>query len=61
MQWFLIGLGLAIPVLIALGLNRREPRARKGEYQDNEDPRFDAMNKQGLGWGTRDNDRGGLQ
>jgi hypothetical protein len=53
-----------LPVVgLALFLNRKEPKAPKGDYADAlniEDPRYDQMNSQGLGWGTRDNDQGGL-
>ena len=48
---------------LALFLNRGDCRPPEGDYNDplnDEDSRFDHMNKQGLGWGTRDNDRGGL-
>jgi hypothetical protein len=44
-------------VALAFFLNRKDPKPPEGDHND---PRFDHMNKQGLGWGTRDNDRGGL-
>jgi hypothetical protein len=50
-------------VAIAIFLNRKDPQPSKGDYNDPaniEDPRFDHMNKQGLGWGTEENNRGGL-
>ena len=56
-------LAFAPIVLLAVFLNRRNPKPPSGDYNDPEnieDPRFDQMNKQGLGWGTRDNKRGGL-
>ena len=47
------------PLALALFLNRRQRRPDWDGGAD--DPRYAGMNKQGLGWGTRDNDRGGLQ
>ena len=50
-------------VAVAVYLNRRDPKPPAGDHNDSlnvDDPRFDNMNKQGLGWGTRDNDQGGL-
>lgn len=59
----LVSLVAVVPVVaLALALRRRG-RPPVGDYNDpldREDPRFDGMNRQGLGWGTRDNDRGGL-
>jgi len=62
--WVVIALfvfALGLPVLLAVVLNKRQPRPARGENDNADDPRFAGMNKQGLGWGTRDNNRGGLQ
>lgn len=59
-----VALLAVVPALaLALILNLREPKPPPDSDKDAlnvEDPRYDGMNKQGLGWGTRDNDRGGL-
>ena len=50
-------------VLLIILLNRRDPKpptCADGDHLNVDDPRFDQMNNQGLGWGTRDNDQGGL-
>jgi len=57
--WLVVVPVLAIPLAIALVLNRRQ---RQPDWDGSEDdPRFAGMNKQGLGWGIEENDRGGLQ
>jgi hypothetical protein len=60
----LVAVAAFLPVVgLALFLNRREPKPPKGDYNDalnTDDSRYEQMNRQGLGWGTRDNDRGGL-
>jgi hypothetical protein len=57
----LIGLAAFTPAaVVVFVLNRRDRRAASGEQGEPHEKSYGAMNRQGLGWGTRDNDRGGL-
>ena len=58
MHWLIVLPILLIPLALALFLNKRQRRPDWDGGAD--DPRYAGMNKQGLGWGTRGNDRGGL-
>jgi hypothetical protein len=59
----LIALVAILPIVLVAVFLRRGDSPVSGDYNDPaniEERRFDGMNKQGLGWGTRDNYRGGL-